>query len=98
MIKEHFIAVSQLCNHHTIELSFLIELNEIGLIEIETIDESHYIHQDKVADLEKMIRLHLDLNLNIEGIDVVLNLLNKVEDLQIEVNALQNRLRLYEEF
>lgn len=97
MIKENFIAVSHLCAHHTVKLSFFIELNEIGLIEIKTIEESHYIHEDTIADVEKMIRLHLDLNLNIEGIDVVFNLLNRVDNLEIEVNELQNRLRLYEE-
>ena len=43
-----------------------------------------------------MIRIHRELNVNIEGIDVVFNLLNKVDVLQSEINAVRNRLRLYE--
>ena len=43
-----------------------------------------------------MIRIHHELNINIEGIDVVFNLLHKVDDLQSEIDAVRNRLRLYE--
>ena len=43
-----------------------------------------------------MIRLQRELDLNLEGIDIVLNLLQKVEALQRQLNAVNNRLRLYE--
>jgi hypothetical protein len=43
-----------------------------------------------------MIRMHQELDVNIEGIDVVFNLLQKIDGLQNELTALKNRLRLYE--
>ncbi len=43
-----------------------------------------------------MIRLHHELNVNIEGIDVVFNLLEKEKELREELIALKNRLKLYE--
>ncbi|MEZ4805825.1 MAG: chaperone modulator CbpM [Bacteroidia bacterium] len=49
-----------------------------------------------MLNLEKILRLHRDLNVNIEALDVVLNLLNKIDELQLEVNQLNNRLRLHE--
>ena len=91
-----FIPVIQLCSHYQVEISFFNELNEVGLIEITTIEQTLYLHQDKINDVEKMIRIHRELNVNTEGIDVVFNLLQKVDDLQNELNNLQNRLRLYE--
>ncbi len=91
-----FIPVIQLCSHYKVEISFFNELNEVGLIEITTIEQSLYIHQDEINDVEKMIRIHRELNVNTEGIDVVFNLLQKVDDLQNELNNVQNRLRLYE--
>jgi len=91
-----FIPVIQLCSHYKVEISFFNELNEVGLIEITTIEQSLYLHQDKINDVEKMIRIHRELNVNTEGIDVVFNLLQKVDDLQNELNNVQNRLRLYE--
>lgn len=91
-----FIPVIQLCSHYKVEISFLNELHEVGLIEIVTIERTSYLHQDKINDVEKMIRIHHELKVNTEGIDVVFNLLQKVDDLQNELNTIRDRLRLYE--
>ncbi|KDN54518.1 hypothetical protein FEM21_22410 [Flavobacterium seoulense] len=40
--------------------------------------------------------MHQDLEVNIEGIDVVLNLLQKIDALQTELLQVRNRLLLYE--
>ena len=91
-----FIPVIQLCSHYKVEISFLNELHEVGLIEIVTYEQTSYLHQDKINDVEKMIRIHHELKVNTEGIDVVFNLLQKVDDLQSELNTIRDRLRLYE--
>jgi len=96
MRKESLIPLHQLCAHYTVEMSFFNKLNELGLIEIRTIEQSQYVHQDKINDIEKMIRLHLELDINFEGIDTVLNLLEKIDGLQTELITLKNRLRFYE--
>lgn len=89
---ENFILLNKLCTHYKVEMSFFSGLNEIGLIEIITIEQSHYIHQDKIYELEKMIRIHHELDVNIEGIDIVFNLLEKIDDLQNELISARNRL------
>lgn len=96
MKDTHYIALPDLCSHYEIEMSFFNNLKEYGLIEIISIEKKHCIHQEHIANLEKMIRLHQDLNLNFEGIDTVFNLLNKIDRLQSELNQTKNRLRLYE--
>ena len=68
----------------------------MGLIKIEIIEQNQFIHQDQISDLEKIIRLHNELNVNLEGIDVVFNLLEKERELRNELIVLKNRLRLYE--
>ncbi len=97
MITEDLILIDQLCTHYKIELAFIDALDNIGLIEIEVLEENRFIHQDRIGDLEKMIRLHHELNVNLEGIDVVFNLINKEMKLREEINSLKNRLRLYED-
>lgn len=94
---ENFIPLNQLCTHYKIEMSFFTSLNDFGLIKITTIKHAHYIHEDNASDIEKMIRMHHDLNINFEGIDTILNLLNKIETLQSELYLNKNRLRLYED-
>ena len=96
MSKENFIPIHKLCELYQVEMSFFSNLNEIGLIQITTIEQSHYVHQDKINDIEKMVRIHRDLGLNIEGIDIVFNLLQKIDDLENEMITIKNRLRFYE--
>ncbi len=96
MSKEKFIPLQKLCELYKIEMSFFSSLNEIGLIQITSIEESNYIHQDKINDIEKMIRMHRDLEINIEGIDIAFNLLQKIDELENELNTIKNRLRIYE--
>jgi hypothetical protein len=77
-------------------MAFFTHLNELGLIEIKTIEETHYLHPDKINAIEKMIRLHHELDINPEGIDAIFHLLDKLEVLENELMALRNKLRRYD--
>jgi hypothetical protein len=96
MNKKHLIPAQILCSQYNIEISFVDALNKMGLIQIEIIEQNQFIHQDQISDLEKIIRLHNELNVNLEGIDIVFNLLEKERELRNELNTLKNKLRLYE--
>lgn len=95
-MKRNFIQIDELCRHYKVELAFFDRLREEGLIETYVYEETICLDQEQISNLEKMIHLHQDLHLNIEGIDVALNLLNKVEKLHQELRSVKNRLRLYE--
>ncbi|WP_297707845.1 chaperone modulator CbpM [uncultured Eudoraea sp.] len=94
-IKE-YIPIGELCKHYRVEISFFTKLHEEGLVKITTLEQTSYLHQDTIGDVEKFIRLHQELNINTEGIDAVCNLLQKIDNLENELNKLHNRLRLYE--
>lgn len=96
MIHENLISTETICSHYSIEISFVDALNKMGLIQIEIVEHQQFIHQDQIGDLEKIIRLYNELNLNLEGIDVVFNLLEEEKMLRNELTKLKNRLRLYE--
>jgi len=96
MAAKNLIQIQTLCSQYNLEYSFFDDLNKIGLIEIEIVEQKKFIHQNQIGDLEKMIRLHNELHINLEGIDIVFNLLEKERQLHSELNALKNRLRLYE--
>tara|TARA_R110002124_G_scaffold46919_3_gene140258 strand:+ start:3163 stop:3456 length:294 start_codon:yes stop_codon:yes gene_type:complete len=97
MSLENFIPLNQLCTHYRVEMSFFTNLNEFGLIEIITIEQSLFVHKDKASDIEKIIRIHNELDINLEGIDTIFNLLEKIKKLQSELITTKNRLRLYED-
>lgn len=97
MKKENFIAAIEFCSSHNIELSFLNILNENGLIHIENIDETSYIHESQLPELEKIVRFYYELEINLEGIETIIYLLHRSEMLQAEITTLRNRLRFYED-
>lgn len=96
MENEHLIPLDELCTHYNIEFSFIHSLTEYGLVEITTIETKQYFYKEKIKDLEKMIRFHYELNINMEGIDVIAHLLQKVHYMQDELGRLQNQLKRYE--
>jgi chaperone modulatory protein CbpM len=96
MNMENLIPIPVLCAHYEVEMSFFTNLNEMGLLEIKTIESKQYIDSVAIYEIEKMIRMHQELDVNIAGIDVVFNLLQKIDGLQNELTAIKNRLRLYE--
>ncbi|MBP8792695.1 MAG: chaperone modulator CbpM [Lutibacter sp.] len=96
MNLDNLITINNLCENYKIEISFLSNLKDFDLIEIVTIEQVQYIHQDKINDLEKIIRIHNELGVNMEGIDVVFNMLSKINELENELNSVRNRLSLYE--
>ncbi|MFN2457603.1 MAG: chaperone modulator CbpM [Chitinophagaceae bacterium] len=97
MENDNLIPAEECCTHYNIEISFVSSLNDAGLIEITTIDERNFIHQHQLSDLEKYIRLHYDLDINVEGLETIAYMLEKMKSMQQQVMELQKRLRLYEE-
>ena len=96
MKQENLISLKELSVIYKIDFSFFLNLNDIGLLEIKKISKVDYIHQDQINAVEKMIRLHHELSLNEESIDIVFNLLQKIDSLQNELIFIKNKLRLYE--
>lgn len=97
MQTKHLISADEFCVHYRVEHSFLVALQQTGLIEVETVNESSFIDPESLFELEKFARLHYDLDINVEGIEAISYLLQRIRDLQDEITALKNRLSLYEE-
>jgi hypothetical protein len=92
-----FIPINDLCTNYQLEVTFFNQLHDVGLIEITTYNKMPCISAETINDVEKIIRMHHDLNVNIQGIDVAFNLLKKIESLNQELTTLKNKLRLYED-
>ena len=84
------------CANHNIEISFVNSLKGTGLIEITTIKETGFIDSDQLQQLERIVRFYYELDINLEGIETINHLLQRVNSLQGEIIELRNRLRLYE--
>jgi hypothetical protein len=91
------ISITTFCTHYNVPVTFINDLQDYELIEIVVSDDDNYIKTTQLNEVEKLMRLHFDLHINLEGLDAVYHLLKRVENLQSEVTSLQNTLRLYED-
>ncbi len=96
MKKEDLIPADEICVRYKVERQFVSSLMESGIIEVTRIEETEYIHCDYLAEFEKMMRLHHDLDINLEGLEAIHHLLKQIRQLQKDNRRLKNRLGLYE--
>lgn len=97
MKKENHIRAIEFCSANKIDPSFIISIFESGLIEAERSGDEIYFPSGQLPVVEKIMMLYYDLDINLEGIETIMYLLKRSEQMQNEIILLRNRLRLYEE-
>lgn len=97
METKDLISIQLLCKRYSVPVSFIETLKEFQLIELIVENDNSFIHTKQIKEVEKMMRLHYDLDINIEGVDAIYNLLKQVDALKQEITELNNRLRFYED-
>ncbi len=81
MASVTYITVQQFCVFHQCEEPLVNELIEHGIIELASSRERIALIPDtQVARLEKALRLRRELGVNAPGIDIILNLLERLPD------------------
>ncbi len=96
MQTDELILADEFCSYYNAEISFLNSLQQFGLIQITSVEETYYIPHTELKKLEQLTRLHYDLNINLEGLDAITHLLEKVTELQSEITILKNKLSFHE--
>ena len=96
MQKEVMIIASEFCQHHNIELSFIYSLQDSGLLQTETVGESVFVPVNQLSYLEKLVKWHYEMDINIEGLETITHLLGRLDNMQQQVIKLSNRLSRYE--
>jgi hypothetical protein len=90
MENDELIPAEEFCVYHNIEYSFISSLEDSGLIRVTSMEQSTFIPSDELEKLEKFVRMHYDLDINIEGIETINHLLEKIDALQKEISRLRN--------
>jgi hypothetical protein len=91
----NLISIQQFCRHYKVPVSFINQLHQLELIEIIDMQETLCIPKSQIKEVEKMIRLHYDLEINLEGVDAIYHLLKQVEMLQEQIVILKNKLNCF---
>ncbi|MDR1763423.1 MAG: chaperone modulator CbpM [Dysgonamonadaceae bacterium] len=91
-MNEQLILISDFINSTGAEFDFIDLLESEGLIETIERENKRYLPSERLGDLEMFTRLHYELEINIEGIDVINNLLGKISAMEEELRLLRNRI------
>ena len=94
-MQTDLIIVSDYCHKCHVEPSFIDLLEEGGLIEVRNEGGEHYLLLSQLPEVERYSRLYYDLSINMEGIDAIHHLLQRMGDMQREIDSLRQQLLLY---
>ncbi|PWN70560.1 MerR family transcriptional regulator [Chryseobacterium phosphatilyticum] len=86
------ISREELVRIYNIEITFFDDLVEYGLLHVQTENEVHYLLYEDLPDLEKFANWHYDLEINLPGLEVIHNMLKKLEALNRRNRELMNKL------
>lgn len=93
MEETNKISVEQCCIYYSVEISFVQQLDEHGLIVLSHSGKEAFIEYDQLPDLEKYMRMHYDLHINMEGLHAIKHLLHQINTMQAEMKRLQENFR-----
>jgi hypothetical protein len=75
-----YITIQQFCTFHQCETIVVEEFLDHGIFQVQREGELFIIPEQELERLERAYRLHTDLGVNAAGIDIILNLLDRLED------------------
>lgn len=84
------ISFNDVCQKYQISKELLLEMVEYGIFSSEaTKTESVHFSQKDLRKIESAFRLHHDLEINLPGVALALELLEKIEQLNDELSILR---------
>jgi hypothetical protein len=90
------VTIDIICQHYEIEPGFVKRLNDLGMIEFVSDGNMLCLEASQIRQIDKIVRLHDELDINPEGIDVVFNLLQKIKHLEQALLSAENKLSVLE--
>ncbi len=93
-METRYIKITEFCENEKIETSFLLELNREGLLHLEKQEEVEYIDQNDLPQIEMFARWHYELGVNLEGIDAMRHMLERMKKMQRQIQILEKKLQI----
>lgn len=93
-MEKEIIAISEYCINYNVDPSFVESLEESGLIILTNINDEKFISIEQLREMDSYVHLHYDLQINIEGIDAIRHLLNRINEMRDEIQRLKQLIQL----
>jgi chaperone modulatory protein CbpM len=93
----NYIAIEEFCTHHGIQVTLVREFADFGLVHLQEQEEKAFVPAEEIEKLERMIRLHSELGINKEGLEIILNMRDQLVSLNSELETIRYRLKQLEQ-
>ncbi len=89
----NYIEIEEFCTHHGVQVTLIREFADFGLVHLQEQEQKAFVPADEIEKLERLIRLHSELGINKEGLEIILNMRDQLVSLNTELKAMRYRLR-----
>ena len=94
-MDHQLIIMDTYCQRTSIQQDFIHNLNGLGLITVVRQEEVSCIQDVDIPKIEQLHRIHMDLNVNMEGLDVIYQMLDRMQHMQDEIRQLRRELDVF---
>ena len=93
----NYITIEEFCTHHGVQVTLIREFADFGLVHLQEQEQKAFVPAEEIEKLERMIRLHSELGINKEGLEIILNMRDQLVSLNSELETIRYRLKQLEE-
>lgn len=97
MATVNYITIEEFADFHKVTTKLVYEFADFGLIEISQVETKPCIVVTNLEKCESAIRLHRDLSVNMEGIEIILDMREKHGEMKKELALLKHKIKKHEE-
>ncbi|MDL2312136.1 chaperone modulator CbpM [Bacteroidales bacterium OttesenSCG-928-B11] len=91
-MEREYILLKEYYDNSDVDAEFILLLREEGLLDIKEEGDENYLPVEQLKQLEFFSHLYYDLSVNVEGIDIINNLLNEMNGMHREMNTMRRQL------
>ena len=84
--------IEQLADFYNIDALVIYELADFGIIDLKKRNKQEIIPHEELERCERAVRLYSDLGVNKEGIEIILDMREKMEQMQKDLVSAHHRL------
>src|SRR6188768_3606479 len=93
----NYIEIEEFCTYHGVQVTLIREFADFGLVHLQEQEQKAFVPADEIEKLERLIRLHDELGINKEGLEIILNMRDQLVSLTTELEAMRYRLHQLEQ-
>ena len=90
------ITVEEFADFHQVTTELIKQFADFGLVRIQQVERQYCIDPEQMERCERAIRIHKDLGVNMEGVEIILDMRDKYSEMQKELLRLRHQIKKHE--